>query len=215
MPAQLIFAILTAGLLLAPACTRRSADAPELPLAQLRVWLTSEPELRKLVPPGEEVVQRPWVGSIIQVLIEEAPEPPRPVPRQRIAGSGVTVDALFDRAFANLRAASPRPLAERTVRMAKANVQITRCADDHTAARLLLPELWSKIAADGGGRLFATAPVRDLVAWTTSTAEEDQRALRAQARTAFQSRSFPISTAILRWTGGGWALEDANPLPAP
>ena len=38
--------------------------------------------------------------------------------------------------------------------MVKANVQISRFADNHTAARLLLPDLWSKIAADAGGSLF-------------------------------------------------------------
>ena len=98
--------------------------------------------------------------------------------------------------------------------MAKANVQITRAADNHTAARLLLPELWSKIAADAGGSLFAAAPARDIIVWTTSTDENDQRALRGQARTAFQSRSYPISPAILRWTGRSWVVEDLNPVPA-
>ena len=97
--------------------------------------------------------------------------------------------------------------------MAKAEVQITRFADVHTAGRLLLPELWSKLAATSGGQLYAAAPARDIVVWTTSVAESDQAALRGQARTAFQSRSDPISPAILRWTGSGWSLEDVNPIP--
>jgi hypothetical protein len=127
----------------------------------------------------------------------------------------MTADALFERGLANLRAATPQPLMERTVQMAKARVQITRAVDNHTAARLLLPELWSKIAAEGGGQLFAAAPARDILVWTTSTDENDQRALRGQARTAYQSRSYPISPAILRWTETGWTLEDPNPAPLP
>ena len=69
------------------------------------------------------------------------------------------------------------------------------------------------MAATSGGRLYAAAPARDIVVWTTSVAESDQAALRGQARIAYQSRSEPISPAILRWTGSGWRLEDANPIP--
>jgi hypothetical protein len=206
--------VLLAGLLLA-ACARKPPEAPELPLPALRVTLSSEATLGKLGD-GKDAVRRPWVGPIVQVLAEETPEAIVPMPQQRIAGARMTADALFERGIANLRAACPQPIqGDRTVKMAKANVQITRAADNHTAARLQLPELWSKIAAEGGGQLFAAAPARDILVWTTSTDEDDQRALRGQARTAFQSRSFPISPAILRWTGNGWSLEDPNPVPPP
>ena len=90
-------------------------------------------------------------------------------------------------------------------------MQITQFADNYTAARLLLPELWSKIAAESGGRLYAAAPVRDMIVWTTSAAKADQLALRAHARNAHRSRSYPISPAILRWTARGWTLVDENP----
>ena len=90
-------------------------------------------------------------------------------------------------------------------------MQITQFADNYTAARLLLPELWSKVAAESGGRLYAAAPVRDMIVWTTSAAKDDQVALRAHARTAYRSRSYPISPAILRWTARGWTLADENP----
>jgi hypothetical protein len=209
--------LLTAGMLLAIACQRRQPPAePALPLQALRVALSSESELRKLGPAGDDAVRRPWIGPIVQVLVEATPDGDHPLARQRIAGSAATADALFERALANLRAESPQSIMERTVAVAKTNVQITRFGGDYTAARLLFPELWSKIAADGGGHLFAAAPTRDILLWTTSLAESDQGALRRQARIAFQSRSYPISTAILRWTGSGWTLEDANPVvPVP
>jgi hypothetical protein len=204
-----------AALLLAGACQRKP-PVPALPLQALRVALSSEAELHKLGPAADDAVRRPFAGPIIQVLlVEETPGEATAVPRQRAAGSGMTTDALFERALANLRAASTQTIKERTVAMARANVSITRFGGDDTAARLLLPELWAPYAAGAGGKLFAAAPVRDLLVWTTSVAEEDQRALRGQARTAFQSRSHPISPAILRWTGGGWALEDPNPIPGP
>jgi hypothetical protein len=205
---------LMAGLLFT-ACARKPANEPELPLPALRVALSSEATIGQLGA-GTEIVRRPWVGPIIQVLAVETPDGVAPFPQQRIAGARMTTEALFEHALANLRAACPQPiLGDRTVKMAKANVQISRFADNHTAARLLLPEPWSKIAADGGGSLFAAAPARDIVVWTTSADENEQRALRGQARTAFQSRSYPISPAILRWTGSGWSLEDPNPIPAP
>jgi hypothetical protein len=202
-----------AGLLFA-ACARKPAE-PELPMQALRIALSTEDELRKLGAHGEDAVRRPWVGPIVQVLVlaDETPEGATPVSRKRIARSAMTIDALFESALANLRAMNKQSIKERTVAMARGNVMITRFGGDDTAARLLLPELWAPYAAGAGGKLFAAAPVRDMLIWTTSVAEEDQRALRGQARTAFQSRSYPISPAILRWTGGGWALEDANAVP--
>jgi len=203
--------LLLVGLLLV-ACVRKPPSEPEPPLPALRVLLASEATLGPLGG-GAGIVRRPWVGPIIQVLAEETPDGVVPLPPRRIAGSKRTADALFERGLANLRAAAPQPiLGDRTVKMARANVQITRAADNYTAARLLLPELWTKIAADAGGHLFAAAPARDIVVWTTSTDDDGQRALRGQARTAFQSRSFPISPTILRWTGSGWRVEDANPV---
>lgn len=205
--------LLLAGLLLV-ACARKRTSEPEPLLPALRVVLASETTLGQLGA-GTDVVRRSWVGPILQVLAEETPDGVVPLPPKRIAGSKLSADALFERGLANLRAAAPQPiLGDRTVKMAKANVQITRAADNHTAARLLLPELWSKIAADAGGSLFAAAPARDIIVWTTSTDENDQRALRGQARTAFQSRSYPIPPAILRWTGRSWVVEDLNPVPA-
>jgi hypothetical protein len=194
------------------ACERKSAHMSFSPDA-LRVVLASEAELHKLGPAADDLVRRPWVGPIVQVLAEETPDNVTHLRRNRIAGSGTPPDALFERGLANLRkVSSPQSLQDRTVRMAKADVQITRFADLHTAGRLLLPELWSKVATTSGGRLYAAAPARDIVVWTTSAAESDQAALRGQARVAFQSRSEPISPAILRWTGDGWQLEDANPI---
>jgi hypothetical protein len=202
--------LLLAGLLVA-ACKRKQPQPiePAIPLEPLRVVLASEAAL------GADVVRRPWAGPIVQVLADETPDGPVPVPRQRIAGVTST-DALFERGIANLRATLTQPIrGDRTVKMAKANVQITRFADSYTVARLLLPEVWSKIAAEGGGPLFAAAPARDILVWTTSGEDSDQHALRGQARTAFQSRSFPISPAILRWTGKDWSLMDPNPIPPP
>jgi len=198
------------GGLLLTACEHK--HRPELPLDALRVVLASEAEINKLGPAATDLVRRPWVGPIIQVLAEETPDNITHMRRNRIAGSGKTPEALFERGLANLRKAAPQAIQERTVQMAKAQVQITRFADLHTASRLLLPELWSQLAATTGGQLYAAAPARDIVVWTTSIAENDQRALRGQARMAFQARSEPISPAILRWTGGGWALEDPNPI---
>src|SRR6266498_1107658 len=193
------------------ACARKNVPRAYSPDA-LRVMLASEAELGKQGPAADDLVRRPWLGPLVQLLAEETADNIIPLRRNRIAGSGTTPNALFERGLANLRKVCPQPIQDRTVRMAKADVQITRFADVHTAARLLLPELWSNLAAASGGHLYAAAPARDIVVWTTSVAAADQAALRGQARTAFQSRSEPISPAILRWTGTGWTVEDANPI---
>jgi hypothetical protein len=187
-----------------------SAPAPELRLEQLRVVLGTEASLTPPAAPAN-VVRRPWVGPLVEVLAQDDPEAPVPLDKNRVERSSIARDGLFARGLDNLRKASLQPLRERTVAAAKSRVQISQFADNYTAARLLLPELWSKVAAENGGRLYAAAPVRDMIVWTTSAAKDDQVALRGHARTAYRSRSYPISPAILRWTARGWTLADENP----
>jgi hypothetical protein len=195
-----------------PAAPAPSPAAPPRP-EQLRVVLGSE---ALLTPPGTraDLVRRPWVGPLVEVLAEDhqdgSLDAPTPLNKNRIEGSPSALDGLFARGLDNLRKASPQPIRERTIAAAKSRVQITQFGDNYTAARLLLPELWSKVAAEGGGHLYAAAPVRDMIVWTTSAAKADQLALRAHARNAHRSRSYRISTAILRWTGRGWTLADEN-----
>ena len=193
-----------------------AAPVPQPPprLEELRVVLGTE---ASLTPPAvrADVVRRPWVGPLVEVLAEDSPDAGQDSPilfdKKRIERPSSELAGLFSRGLDNLRKASPQPLHERTIAAAKSRVQITQFGDNYTAARLLLPELWSKIAADSGGRLYAAAPVRDMIVWTTSAAKADQVALRGHARTAYRSRSFPISPAILRWTARGWILADENP----
>jgi hypothetical protein len=191
------------------------SDPPPPPLENLRVALATEAAFTSLGPGGAEIVRRPWIGPFVQVLVEDSPDDPVPLRRARVASLSTDPSTLFARGLDNLRQSSPQPIKERTVDVAKSRVRITQFGGNYTAARLLLADLWSKIAAENAGRLWVAAPVRDVVLWTTSPAKDDQRALRVQARNVFQSRSFPISPAILRWSGPGWALEDANPVPAP
>jgi hypothetical protein len=194
-----------------PGQTEPPAPRPE----DLRVVLGTEASFAAPGSPATNVAalaRRPWTGPIDQVLAEDAPDPIF-LSKSRLASPGADLDALFARGLANLRKACPQPIAgDRTVE-GRAHVWISRFADNYTSARLLLPELWTKIAAANHGHLYAAAPARDILLWTTSTAKDDQLGFRAQARTAFQSRSFPISPAILRWTGRGWKLEDPNPVP--
>jgi len=197
----------------APSTPAPAQQAPPR-LEDLRVVLGTE---ASLTPPAvrADVVRRPWVGPLVELLAEDSPDAgldsPTPMDRTRVERSSIALDGLFARGLDNLRKASTQPLHERTIAAAKSRVQITQFGDNYTAARLLLPELWSKIAADSGGRLYAAAPVRDMIVWTTSAAKADQVALRGHARTAYRSRSFPISPAILRWTARGWILADENP----
>jgi hypothetical protein len=191
-----------------------AAQPPSQPAPRpedLRVVLGTEASLAAPGASATNVARRPWAGPIDQMLAEDGPDPVF-LSKNRLASPGADLDSLFARGLANLRKACPQPIAgDRTVE-GRAHVWISRFADNYTSARLLLPELWTKIAAANHGHLYAAAPARDILLWTTSTAKNDQLGFRAQARTAFQSRSFPISPAILRWTGRGWKLEDPNPV---
>ena len=195
----------------APAATAHQPEPPAPRPEDLRVVLGTEASLAAPGASATNVARRPWAGPIDQMLAEDGPDPVF-LSKNRLASPGADLDSLFARGRANLRKACPQPIAcDRTVE-GRAHVWISRFADNYSSARLLLPELWTKIAAANHGHLYAAAPARDILLWTTSTAKDDQLGFRAQARTAFQSRSFPISPAILRWTGRGWKLEDPNPV---
>jgi len=201
----------------APTATAQPPGQPEQTAPRpedLRVVLGTDASFAapgSSVTNAANVARRPWTGPIDQVLAEDAPDPAF-LSKTRLASPGADLAPLFVRGLDNLRKTCPQPIAgDRTVE-GRAHVWISRFADNYTSARLLLPELWTKIAAANHGHLYAAAPARDILLWTTSTAKDDQAGFRAQARTAFQSRSFPISPAILRWTGRGWKLEDPNPV---
>jgi hypothetical protein len=204
------------GLALA-ACTRRGSPAPGneagasgIQLADLRVVLSSEPEIAAAGPAGAETVRRPWVGPIVEVLAQDHPDGAVHLKKHTVGALTADPNSLFVRGRDNLRRASTQAIETRTIDTVRSRVHVTQFPDSYTAARLLLPDLWSAIAANSGGHLYAAAPARDIVIWTTSLAKDDQLALRRQAHIAFLSRSYPISPAILRWTGSGWTLEDAN-----
>ena len=131
---------------------------------------------------------------------------------RRIAGRA-TADGLFARGLDNLRsgepAADPRAHGRRWPRR---RVQITRFADNYTAARLLLPELWSKIAADARRppltprrRRATSSSGRRAPPRTTSVA------LRGQARTAYREPLLSDLAGDPALDGRGWTLDDANP----
>lgn len=183
-------------------------------MEDLRVVLNTEAILAAAGIPPADVVQRPWVGAIVQVLAEDTSDSINHLRKKRIAALPKELDPLFARGLANLRNACPQPImGPRTVEIAGTHVNFTEFGDSYTAARMLLPELWSKIAARAGGRLWASAPARDIVIWTTSNGSADQAALRKETRVAIHNWSYPISPAILRWTGRGWTLEDPNTGP--
>jgi hypothetical protein len=186
------------------------AETAPLRIENLRVVLRTEASFAAAGSSGTDVVRRPWTGPIDQTLAEDGPEPTF-LRRKRIEGA-TDLDGLFARGISNLRKACPQPVRQASVE-GRSHVQIARFPDNYSSARLLLPELWEKIAAEGHGHLTVAVPARDILLWTTSTAKDDQAGIRGQARTAYQSRSFPISPAILRWTGRGWKVEDPNPVP--
>ena len=209
------------GLMLLAACERTQPPAEPVPFVSRHALPASVLRARKRVelgtsfagarrrrpgPPPLGRADRPGAGRGRSRAT--SPHASKPHRRARRTTPDAPVRAAGSPTCAR---SSSQPIQERTVAAGEGRVQITRFADNHTAARLLLPELWSKVAATSGGQLYAAAPARDIVVWTTSAAKDDQVALRGQARTAYQSRSYPISPAILRWTARGWTLEDANP----
>src|SRR5262249_9476605 len=82
-----------------------------------------------------------------------------------------------------------------------------QAGDDYEASRLLVPELWGEAARTVAGALVASAPCRHIVLFTGGAHPEDVAALRKLSEQLVATEHHPISSAVLRWNGQGWAAQ--------
>ena len=60
------------------------------------------------------------------------------------------------------------------------------------------------MAKESGGKLLATAPGRDIVAYVQGDTKGDAAALKQFVQKTRQSQKYPVTAAVLRWTPDGW-----------
>jgi hypothetical protein len=114
---------------------------------------------------------------------------------------GVSFEEAYERALANLRAATPRARWEQP----SPGLYVSTWQDDYDSTRLLLDEI--RQGLDLQGVPVALVPYRNRLLLTGS--ENVEGLIKAfELAEAGASQPAPLSVLPLRWTGSGWAAWD-------
>lgn len=124
---------------------------------------------------------------------------PELLPRDAIGSLGVGPDELHQAAIGNLRETLDPP-----ERHAQRGIERLLCGGRHEASLLLFDELWEGIAEDIAGEIVASVPARAMLVFTGTAVPGGVERVRAIAEKAVSTGPHPISSTLLRWTGGGW-----------
>jgi len=151
---------------------------------------------------GAEIVAVPFTGDLVAVLVVEYPTGSTILQKSDLATLKLGPDEAMALARRNLAAVLP-PLSSLSKRYLDGPVMFA-IGGPYESSRLLLPEAWAAVAKESGGKLLATAPGRDIVAYVQGDSKGDAVALKQFVQKTRQSQKYPVTAAILRWTPEGW-----------
>lgn len=172
-----------------------------------------------LVPQGSldttHVVARPWVASLWEVMVLDAPDTITVMRDVDARQLGMDVPALASLAEANMRRAFAGTIAADSVAFSPQapGVRVYHPTDSYGNSRLLLHDLWEPVAPTVRGELIAAAPARDIVVWAGTGDERDVLGVRFLAQQMFAHEPHPIAPLVLRFTPDSWVVYDANTEP--
>lgn len=148
------------------------------------------------------IVALPFAGNLVAVLVVEYPTGSTILQTSDLAKLKLGQDEAMALARRNLAAALP-PLSSLAKRYLDGPV-LYAIGGAYESSRLLLPEAWAAVAKESGGKLLATAPGRDIVAYVQGDTKGDAAALKQFVQKTRQSQKYPVTAAVLRWTPDGW-----------
>lgn len=151
---------------------------------------------------GAEIVAVPFTGDLWAVLVVEHPTGSTILQMADLAKLKLDQDQAMALARRNLAAALP-PLSSLAKRYLDGPV-VYAIGGPYESSRLLLSEAWTAVAKESGGKLVATAPGRDIVAYVQGDSKGDATALKQFVQKTRQSQKYPVTAAVLRWTPEGW-----------
>lgn len=165
---------------------------------------SSRKALAGTAPGGKDadIVAAPFTGDLWTVLVVEYPTGSTILQKSDLATLKLGPDEAMALARRNLAALLP-PLSSLARRYLDGPVMFA-IGGPYESSRLLLPETWAQVAKENGGKLVATAPGRDIVAYVQGDSKGDAVALRQFVQKTRQSQKYPVTSAVLRWTPEGW-----------
>lgn len=149
-----------------------------------------------------DIVAVPFTGDLWAVLVIEYPTGSTILQKADLAKLKLGQDEAMALARRNLAALLP-PLSSLSKRYLDGPVMFA-IGGPFESSRLLLPEAWAQVAKESGGKLVATAPGRDIVAYVQGDSKGDAAVLKQFVQKTRQGQKYPVTAAVLRWTPEGW-----------
>ena len=153
-----------------------------------------------------DIVAVPFTGDLWAVLVVEYPTGSTILQKSDLAKLKLGQDEAMALARRNLATVLP-PLSALAKRYLDGPVMFA-IGGPYESSRLLLPETWAAVAKESGGKLVATAPGRDIVAYVQGDTKGDAAALKQFVQKTKQSQKYPGTAAVLRWTPEGWQVVE-------
>jgi len=154
--------------------------------------------------PKNTVLARPLVADLMVVIAFDLPDCIALATEHDVEALGVSKQTAYGEALTNV-------LSSLDVRRrGEGPLSMLTAGGNYEASLLLHTALWRQLAAEVAGSLIASVPCRDLLYFTGTAEEGGEEALRAQTALMVREGSYPLSAAILRFTGEGWVAQGAE-----
>ena len=150
---------------------------------------------------ADRPVWRAVAADTVMMLVADTPTSAQYVSPAMLADAGLSEDAAFERAAANLERYVQGQLQIGSAERFK----VVGLDGFYEASVALLPAFWTEMATKMTGALVMIAPARDVVLFADSAEDGAVAEIVALAREIAAQASHPVSTVPLRWTGEGWA----------
>jgi len=160
-----------------------------------------------------QLLVRPFVGPLSQVLMLTSPDTVVPVTEKDLKTLKLTEAAAWTRSLANLRTAVKEPIEGKPFVDDTPSVRVGQFTTAYGGGRFILHERWEAIAKAAGGDLHVAVPSRETIVWVAKPDPREANALRWLAQTMVEHEFHPLAPTIFRWTAKGWEVEDKNEEP--
>jgi hypothetical protein len=158
----------------------------------------------------EQVAHVTWVNDTVIVFVLDMPQYTVSISTEQMLRWGMTPDGLEEIARENLQRYAP-DLEVQVVRSNEGGrAAIISMHDGYDAARLLLGDLHSRLAAKLGTTFYVAAPARDMFVAMTGDPEPFVSRLRARAEEEYRRLPYPICADLFLVTPDGVAGTKAE-----
>ncbi len=153
----------------------------------------------------DRLMSEQWINHLsVGYVLERPGDPERPITSADAHHWGVSVDTLHDQSLSNLI----RRSKDQTMQGQKNDdytMLVLAAPDRHNAARILLPEFYSRLRQHLGGTFYAAAPSRELLVAFTATGDDLRERLRRQIAEDYSHAKDALSDKLFLVTPDGIA----------